>query len=333
AVLLADIDEQALRLAPAGIETAEIGFSLRTWLERSLAGADAVVCAAPASTAPEIAAVARQCGCHYLDTIEDTRTALQVAEIAAGATGVFVPGCGLAPGLVGALTREAAADAGPSTELTVYIGVLPCEPKGRLGYADFWGIDGLLSEYTGECLAIRDGRAVSLAPLAEHETCHIAGWDLEAFTTAGTLDGLVPDLAGRIGALTFKTLRTRGHLDYIRFLIEDMGLGSRLYQLKNLLLNALPQGECDRVFIQIARRDGPDAPARTWTWTLAASGAAGGHLAISLVTAAHLASVLDGIFSGAGGGSGLVRADGFGLDALARSPFFPPLPPGVSLAG
>lgn len=330
-VVLADIDEAALRLAPPGVETAEVGFSLRPWLDRNLAGASAVICAAPAATAPEIAAIACRVGCAYLDTLEDARAAAQIAEIALGAESALVTGCGLAPGLVGALTRLAAAGGGPETAVTVRTGVLPCQPQGRLGYADFWGVDGLISEYTGDCLAIRGGQPVRLAPLTEHEHCQIEGWDLEAFTTAGTLDRIVPDLAGRIGALTFRTLRTAGHLDYIRFLLDDMNLKQRPYQMKNLLLNALPKGACDRVFIQIARQQTPkDAPS-VWTWSLAATDVPEGHLAVSMLTAAHVASVLEWICGRVGPVGGLIHADSIPLADLAASRFFPPLPGDVIL--
>lgn len=328
-VILADIDEAALRLVPPGVETAEVGFSLRSWLDRNLAGATAVICAAPAATAPEIAAIACRVGCAYLDTLEDARTAAQIAEIALGAGTVLVTGCGLAPGLVGALTRLAAAGGDPETALTVRTGVLPCQPQGRLGYADFWGVDGLMSEYTGACLAIRGGQPVRLAPLTEQERCQIEGWDLEAFTTAGTLDRLVSDLAGRIGALTFRTLRTAGHLEYIRFLLDDMNLRQRPYQMKNLLLNALPKGACDRVFIQIERQETPNAAPRIWTWSLAATDVPEGHLAVSMLTAAHVASVLEWICAHPAPEGGVIHADSVPLADLAASRFFPPLPGNV----
>ncbi|MDP4033632.1 MAG: hypothetical protein Q8P60_12410 [Pseudorhodobacter sp.] len=35
-------------------------------------------------------------------------------------------------------------------------------------------------------------------------------------------------MPGRVAGLVFKTLRYPGHLDYMQFLLPDMGLGPRL---------------------------------------------------------------------------------------------------------
>lgn len=328
-VLIGDIDAQALKLVPSGIDTSEIGFGLRTWLDRNLPGAAAIVCATPASAAPEIARSAHAAGCHYLDTIEDARIAREVAGIASGATRAFVTGCGLAPGLVEALLRAVISPAAPDSDLTVMVGVLPCKPSGRLGLANFWGVDGLVAEYTGTCPAIRNGKATILAPLTELEQITIGEQKLEAFTTSGTLDPVIPDAEGKVRSLTFKTLRTRGHLDYIRFLLEDMGLAGRLYQFRSLLQNVLPVGTCDRIIVHFVRRDGAGTSPSHWTWTHSAADSEPGQLAIGTVTAAHLASVLDHVLAGAAGLRGHIHAASIAPDKLAKSPFYRGLPTDV----
>src|SRR5690606_11241892 len=85
----------------------------------------------------------------------------------------------------------------------------------------------------------------------ELEELELAGERFEAFTTAGSLDGLMKHFAGRIARLDFKTLRYPGHLDYMQFLLDDLGLAARLDQLRSLLMNGLPTVEEDRVIISM----------------------------------------------------------------------------------
>ncbi|MDZ4135983.1 MAG: saccharopine dehydrogenase NADP-binding domain-containing protein, partial [Paracoccaceae bacterium] len=174
AVTLAAQDAESLR-APAaqGLDTAALTGPFREALGRLLAGADAVILADSTAIAAEVAALAVARGCHYLDIVESPASALAVADVAAsvglsgaGLSGVgplggdaacLAPACGLAPGYVTALAGAMLDRAGPKAAITVHVGVLPAIRVNRLGYGDIWGIDGLLSEYTAPCLAIRGG--------------------------------------------------------------------------------------------------------------------------------------------------------------------------------
>ncbi len=169
---------------------------------------------------------------------------------------------------------------GPADQITVFVGVLPARPENRLGYANIWGIEGLVGEYTAPCLALRTGQPTELAALTEPETVCLNGLEFEAFTTAGSLDALVRAHRGRVGDLVFKTLRYPGHLDYIRFLLEDLGLSRRLYQFRTLLTTALPRTEDDRVLVA-----GRDTAGRAVS-------------AVSTATAAHVCATLDLIAGG-----------------------------------
>ena len=298
-------------------------------LARALRGQRAVVLADPALTGAEVARAALMAGCHYLDIVESAASGAAVARMAdeARAAGVtLAPGCGLAPGWVTALAAETLAEASPGDEITVFVGVLPAQPANRLGYANIWGIEGLVAEYTAPCLAVRNGVLADLPPLAEEETVHFAGQRLEAFTTAGSLDVLARDWQGRIGGLVFKTLRHPGHLEYIRFLLDDLGLGKRLYQFRTLLTTALPRTEEDRVLIAIRRRSGA-----TEHWAShvmqAGSDVSGTPVsAVSTVTAAHVCATLDLIRRG-DVAPGLAAPGDLRPGLLRRSAFFGLLEP------
>lgn len=294
-------------------------------LATALRGQSAVVLADPALAGAEVARAAIAAGCHYLDIVESTASAAAIGRLAGAAqeAGVaLAPGCGLAPGWVTALTAEALEQAGPQDDITVFAGVLPARVTNRLGYANIWGIEGLVAEYTAPCLGVRDGRLADLPPLAEVETVQVDGLRLEAFTTAGSLDALARDWQGRVGGLVFKTLRHPGHLDYIRFLLEDLGLARRLYQFRSLLTTALPRTEEDRVLVAIRRRSGG---VDHWA-SQVTTAAAGPVSAVSTITAAHVGATLDLIMQGAAA-PGLIAPGALRPRDLRRSAFFGLLAP------
>ncbi|MDO9637987.1 MAG: saccharopine dehydrogenase C-terminal domain-containing protein [Pseudotabrizicola sp.] len=298
-------------------------------LTSALRGQRAVILADPSLPASDVARAAISAGCHYLDISENAASGAGVAALgdAARAAGVtLAPGCGLAPGFVTALAAEALESAAPDEDITVFVGVLPARPENRLGYANIWGIEGLISEYSTPCLALRNGRLIEVRPLCEPEAISLDGTAFEAFTTAGSLDALARSHQGRVGGLVFKTLRYPGHLDYVRFLLEDMGLAKRLYLFRSLLSTAMPHVEDDRVLICIRRRSGNTESSRTLT--LAARPDAKGTLvsAVSTATAAHVCATLDLIAQGRTGG-GFVAPGAIALKALQMSAFLDHLDP------
>lgn len=226
-------------------------------LRQALLGAQAVVCATPDFATPAVAAMARELGCHYLDLSETDPWQRGLHDVAHGATCSFIPGCGLAPGLITTWAADCAERFGPEASITAYVGVLPLEPLNRMGYANLWGIDGLISEYTKPCRVIRGGEIRQLMPLSELENMQIDGRQFEAFNTAGSLDALLEPLQHRVRDLQFKTLRYPGHWDYMQFLLQDMGLHKRPSSLKSLLSNALPPYQTDRVVMCMEVRTGP----------------------------------------------------------------------------
>lgn len=304
----------------AGVTTSDLG--------NLLAGTDAVIMAGDswAGTA-DIAQMARQWHCHYLDVTENPTSTAAIAEIAEGAERGFAPGCGLAPGYVTALVADHMRDLGPDGRITAHVGVLPGHRTNRLGYGNIWGVDGLLVEYTQPCLAIRDRRTTTLQPLDELETVQIGGETFESFTTAGSLDALVAGSVGQFGELVFKTLRYPGHLDYIRLLIDDLGLSRNRHLLRSLLLNGLPRVEDDRVLIALDIQAGPGQPVVRLEQTIPAQrNAAGDWCSAGLsATAAHVCAMADVLCNGQLTKSGFIAQGSVPLALLRKSPFFAPL--------
>lgn len=303
------------------------GFAIAD-MGRLLTGADAVIMAGGAwANTADIARLARRWGCHYLDVAESPASAEKVADIARGAAQAFAPGCGLAPGYVTALVGEHLQTLGRDGRITAHVGVLPQNRTNRLGYGNIWGVDGLLVEYTAPCEAIRAGRRVSLDPLSELEVVSVGGEVFESFTTAGSLDALVARSEGRVSDLVFKTLRYPGHLDYIRFLIEDLDLAGNRQGLRSLLMNGLPVIENDRILIALDIQRAPGLPVERLEQVLRArcDGAGQWHSAGLAATAAHVCAMADLLCQGRIAQTGCLPQGSVSLKALQESAFFAPL--------
>lgn len=301
--------------------------SLHATPEAELSALSAIIMAGDvwAGTA-DTAAIARRLGCHYLDISENPETCTEIAALAQGAAGSFAPGCGLAPGYVTALAAETMRRAGPGARVAVHVGVLPARRINRLGYGNLLGVDGLMVEYFRPCLAIRQGRQVTLPPLSEVESVTLAGETFESFTTAGSLDALVRAPGVAVESLVFKTLRYPGHLDYMRFLIDDLGLAQRRHQLRSLLLNGLPLIEEDRVLIALDVRRRNGARERFEQIITARPGPGDSWCSAGVTaTAAHVCAMADLLCHGALARRGFLSQAEVAPHLLAQSPFFAPL--------
>ncbi len=291
-------------------------------LRRAMSGAAAVVCATPEFATLEVAAVARELGCHYIDLAEGDPGSRRLCELASGAAAHFVPGCGLAPGLVTTWIAHCAEQYGPQASITAYVGALPQEPLNRLGYANLWGLDGLIAEYTTAARVIRGHEMCELEPLSELECMEVDGRLYEAFNTAGSLDPLLAALSGKVKNLQFKTLRYPGHWQHMQFLLQDMGLRHRPSALKNLLANALPTESPDRLIMGIeVRVDKQRTPVYRQMVQLVSSDAAQGNT-VSALSADHVCAVLESLLTTAHTHAhGLLMPHQLGWSVLQRSPF------------
>jgi lysine 6-dehydrogenase len=111
--------------------------------------------------------------------------------------------------------------------LKIRVGGLPADPEPPLDYALFFSIHGLINEYLGEAVILRDGKIARVKTLEEAESVEFAEplGQCEACTTLGGSSTLPWTLEGRIKNLDYKTLRYPGHFEKIR-LLRDLGFFS-----------------------------------------------------------------------------------------------------------
>lgn len=212
--------------------------------------ADLVVAAAPEHAVLEIARAAAKSQVHFLDFSPLSPERRLILE-PLSKTRLIMPGCGVSPGLVDSIAFGLISQFEEAETLMVAVGALPREKHNRLGYGQMWDINGLINEYTKPCKAVRDGELVELPPLEDLETLVVDSSRYEAFTTSQGLTDLQSFVDAGVRNVTFKTLRYPGHLDYMRFLLDDLQLAGRRDMLHSLLQAALPRITDDILLIHV----------------------------------------------------------------------------------
>lgn len=324
AVALADRDEAALARAAEGtpLVTAAIDIGDHRSLTRLLAGAFAVVSAAPWHLTRAVAEAAAAAGVHYLDLTEDVATTKRVRELAEGASTAFIPQCGLAPGFVSIVANDLAAGFDALDEVRLRVGALPQFPTNALNYNLTWSTDGVINEYIEPCEAIRDGRLVQTAALGEREEFSLDGVRYEAFNTSGGLGTLCETLAGKVRALNYRSIRYPGHCAVMKALLDDLRLRERRDVLKDILEKAVPTTMQDVVivFVTVAGTKDGVLTQETYAKKIYAERIGGCVLsAIQITTAAGVCAVLDLLAEGRLPQAGFVRQEDVRLaDFLAN---------------
>ncbi len=327
AVQVIDRSEEALdRLRAMNIQAVLKSFGHSDELQGLLSGQDVAVAAVPEGAVNEVAQAAARARVHYLDfscARPETRAILApLSEHRA----VF-NGCGVSPGMIGNVACGLLDAFSPVTELTIRVGAIPRYPTNRLGYGQIWNVDGLIDEYTRPSAAIRDGKAVTVSPLEEYGQLSIDGVSYEEFVTSGGVEDLsiFSDSAPR--NVTFKTIRYPGHLDYMRFLLDDLGLRHRRDMLRSLLYNGLPVIEDDVLLLVVTARGyrGRQPTERTICHRFSPNRTLGPFNALTSVATGYAATLLSMLQGGEIPAQGLIAHHRIDTATLLSRDFLRPL--------
>ncbi len=194
-----------------------------------LSQTDVVLSCVPYWMHPRIAAVAIRTKTGMVDlggntTVTWETLGLDDAARSAGVT--LIPDTGLAPGLVNSVGMFVVESFDDPESVQLYCGVLPQNPQPPFGYKLTFNVEGLVTEYDHQAVALRDGNIVMLDTLDELETVHIDGLgEMEAFTTSGGTSTAPYTLQGKVQSYSYKTLRFPGHCDKMR-VFKQSGLWS-----------------------------------------------------------------------------------------------------------
>ena len=322
------VDRAATQLAaaelPAGVEGLELDITAPGALEAALAGAFAVLSAAPFHLTTRIAEAAAATGVHYLDLTEDVVSTRRVKELARSGKSAFIPQCGLAPGFISIVANDLASRFDTLESVRMRVGALPQYPSNALNYNLTWSTDGVINEYCEPCEAIVDGELTEVPPLEEREEFSLDGVTYEAFNTSGGLGTLCETLLGKVRTLNYRTIRYPGHAAIMKALLNDLGLRDRRDVFKDILENALPSTLQDVVviFVTVSGRKKGRLLQETYA-NKVYSGHIGSQLysGIQITTASAICAVLDMLANGALPQQGFLKQEDIALDAFLANRF------------
>ncbi|MDP2739725.1 MAG: saccharopine dehydrogenase C-terminal domain-containing protein [Pseudorhodobacter sp.] len=217
-----------------------------------LKGQDAVLSCLPYHVNIGVSTAAHALGLHYFDLTEDVPTTRHIRELAKTAKGLMAPQCGLAPGFVGIVAADLAAQFDKVRSIRLRVGALPQNPTGLLGYAFNWSPEGVVNEYLNDCEVIEEGALKTVSAMEWLETVYIDGMQLEAFTTSGGLGTMCETYAGKIDNLDYKTMRYPGHVALMNFFFHELLMRENRAEAGRILTNAKPPVDADVVYVHIA---------------------------------------------------------------------------------
>jgi lysine 6-dehydrogenase len=195
---------------------------------RALRGHDAAVSALPYYFNFDAARLALAEGLHFADLGGNTEIVRQQQTLddeARGRGKTLVADCGLAPGMVNILARDAIDHLSEAESVALYVGGLPRHPEPPLNYQIVYSLEGAIDYYTTESWVLRDGKPARVEALSELEPVDFPEpvGRLEAFHTAGGLSTMPWDYEGRVRSMEYKTLRYPGHVTIMKA-IRELGL-------------------------------------------------------------------------------------------------------------
>ena len=179
-------------------------------------------------------------GKHYVDLTEDVGTTNWIRENSKDANISIIPQCGLAPGAINIVGAHLVRQFEQPLSLKLRVGALPLYPANRMSYYLSWNTTGLLNEYVNLCDVISNRGKAKVKPLEGLEKIIIDGIEYEAFNTSGGVGTLTETFWLQINELDYKTIRYPGHVDYLRFMFEDLGLKNNIDLANEIFNNNVP---------------------------------------------------------------------------------------------
>jgi saccharopine dehydrogenase-like NADP-dependent oxidoreductase len=324
AVTVADVDEESLATMPEAASRLRLDVTDAAALRAALEGHEVVISALPYFLSLPIARAAAETGTHYFDLTEDVVTAREIRQLAEGASVLFAPQCGLAPGFISIAAHALTKGFEALHRVRMRVGALPLFPANRMKYNLTWSTAGLINEYCNPCQVIHDGELREVLPLEGLEQFSLDGVTYEAFNTSGGLGTLAETLAGKVEDLSYKTIRYPGHCELMRFLCNDLRLAKRRELFLDVLENAVPMTTQDVVliFVSVSGTRKGQLVQETFTKKVY-HGQVGGQplAAIQITTAASVCAIVDLHRSGALKPSGFLRQEEVELDDFLHNRF------------
>ena len=212
----------------AAVRAETIDVTKESRLVERLRGYDVVISAVPYFLNLDLTKAAIQAQVSFCDLGGNTdvvREQEALNDQAEDADITIVPDCGLAPGMANVLAAAGIGRLDRADLVQIRVGGLPLHPKPPLEYMMVFSMHGLLNEYLGRAVALRNGKRTEIETLTEVEELEFPKpvGRCEAFVTLGGTSTMPWTYEGKLATLDYKTVRYPGHAAKMR-LFRDLGL-------------------------------------------------------------------------------------------------------------
>jgi len=223
-VLLCDADARSLASAKAFLAKASRGRAKFKRLDagnpaavkRQAHGYNALVSCVPYFLNLPLAKAAIAARVHFVDLGGNTdivKKEIALSPQAKKAGVCVLPDNGLGPGMISTLAVHAMSMLDRTDEVRIYDGGLPQKPVPPLNYMLTFSEHGLINEYAGSAVALKEGKIVTVPALSELDIFDLPPWGrVEAGHAAGGLSTLAETYAGRVKTMFNKFIRYPGHI-------------------------------------------------------------------------------------------------------------------------
>jgi len=198
-------------------------------IKRFLTGVDAFLSAVPYYYNLEVAKAAIAARANMCDLGGHTgivRKQLLLDRKAMDAGISIVPDCGLGPGMGATLACYGMEKLDSTDEVYIWEGGLPQNPRPPFNYLLTFNFEGLINEYSGKAVFLRDGEIVEVPCIEELEVIEFPSLGkLEAFTTSGGTSTCPWTFKEKLKVFQNKTLRYPGSYAQLKTM-RDLGLFS-----------------------------------------------------------------------------------------------------------
>jgi lysine 6-dehydrogenase len=199
----------------------------RAHAKRFLKGVDALLSAVPYYYNLEVAKAAIAARTNMCDLGGHTgivKKQLLLDRKAMDAGISIVPDCGLGPGMGATLAVYGMEMLDSTDEVYIWEGGLPQNPHPPFNYLLTFNFQGLVNEYSGKAIFLREGDIVEVPCIEELEIIDFPTLGkLEAFTTSGGTSTCPWTFKGRLRIFQNKTLRYPGSYVQLKTM-RDLGL-------------------------------------------------------------------------------------------------------------
>lgn len=207
-----------------------------------------VVACTPFNLNKQIANICNEHGTDYFDLTESIDVSQHIATLN---NALFIPQCGLAPGMVSVIANKFAGELDTVKEIQIRVGALPQVVNNQLKYLRTWNTEGLINEYCNLCLTVKYNSLFWADPLVEQETISIDGVEFEAANTSGGIGTLANTYKDKAETVNYKTIRHPGHFHIMRVLKQELGMKKNFNTFVNLFNEYVPETTLDVVHIVI----------------------------------------------------------------------------------